>query len=226
MKKVLRITFNILAWLVLVFSLLMTLIVFTADRNNGTASLFGFIPMTVESNSMEPTFKKDDMIICREIDDIEELKTDDVITFWTIINGEKVRNTHRIIRINDENGTKNFITRGDNNSRDDDISVYAVDVIGKWTGAKISGFGKAMGFLRTKTGFFVCVLLPVAVLFLIELYRLIIVIINIKRPAVEEIDEEEIKRRAIEEYLAEQQKKNNGVKETEKTADTEDKIKG
>ena len=83
-----------------------------------------------------------------------------------------------------------------------------------------------MGFLRTKTGFFVCVLLPVAVLFLIELYRLIIVIINIKRPAVEEIDEEEIKRRAIEEYLAEQQKKNNGVKETEKTADTEDKIKG
>ncbi len=226
MKKVLRITFNILAWLVLVFSLLMTLIVFTADRNNGTASLFGFIPMTVESNSMEPTFKKDDMIICREIDDIEELKTDDVITFWTIINGEKVRNTHRIIRISDENGTKNFITRGDNNSRDDDISVYAVDVIGKWTGAKISGFGKVMGFLRTKTGFFVCVLLPVAVLFLIELYRLIIVIINIKRPAVEEIDEEEIKRRAIEEYLAEQQKKNNGVKETEKTADTEDKIKG
>ena len=83
-----------------------------------------------------------------------------------------------------------------------------------------------MGFLRTKTGFFVCVLLPVAVLFLIELYRLIIVIINIKRPAVEEINEEEIKRRAIEEYLAEQQKKNNGVKETEKTADTEDKIKG
>lgn len=226
MKKVLRITFNILAWLVLVFSLLMTLIVFTADRNNGTASLFGFIPMTVESNSMEPTFKKDDMIICREIDDIEELKTDDVITFWTIINGEKVRNTHRIIRISDENGTKNFITRGDNNSRDDDISVYAVDVIGKWTGAKISRFGKVMGFLRTKTGFFVCVLLPVAVLFLIELYRLIIVIINIKRPAVEEIDEEEIKRRAIEEYLAEQQKKNNGVKETEKTADTEDKIKG
>ncbi|MBR0483292.1 MAG: hypothetical protein IJJ69_00755, partial [Oscillospiraceae bacterium] len=66
--------------------------------------------------------------------------------------------------------------------------------------------GNVMNFLRTKTGFFVCILIPMAIFFLFELYKFIVVLIEIKRPAVLEIDEEEIKRRAIEEYLAEQKK--------------------
>lgn len=64
-----------------------------------------------------------------------------------------------------------------------------------------------MSFLRTKTGFFVCILIPIALFFLFELYKLILTIIEVKRPAAPEVDEEEIKRRAVEEYLAEQKKK-------------------
>ena len=81
MKKIIKGIFNVLAWIVLVFSMIMTLLVFTADRNNGTASLFGFIPMTVESDSMKPTFLANDLIICREIDDIGDLEEGDVITY-------------------------------------------------------------------------------------------------------------------------------------------------
>ena len=208
MKKCIKVIFNILAWIVLIFSMIITLLVFTADRNNGTASLFGFIPMTVETDSMKPTFLANDLIICREIDDIENLEKDDVITFWTIIDGKKVRNTHRIVEINEINGTKNFVTRGDNNSRDDDIAVYGVDIIGKWTGVKIGGFGKVMNYLRTKTGFFICVLIPIALFFLFELYKLIVVIVEIKRPVLTSEDEEGIKKKAIEEYLEEQKRLN------------------
>lgn len=64
-----------------------------------------------------------------------------------------------------------------------------------------------MDFLRTKTGFFICILLPIALFFLFELYKLIATIIEIKRPTITESDEEEIKRRAVEEYLAQQKKK-------------------
>ncbi|MGN0114614.1 MAG: signal peptidase I [Acutalibacteraceae bacterium] len=219
MKKCVKVIFNVVAWIVLIFSLLVTLLVFTADRNNGTASLFGFIPMTVESDSMKPTFATDDMIICREIDDIENLKEGDVISFWTIIEGQKVKNTHRIVKINEVNGTKNFVTRGDNNSRDDDISVYGVDIIGKWTGVRLNGFGKVMNFLRTQTGFFICVLIPIALFFLFELYKLIVVIVDIRRPKLSSEDEEEIKKKAIEEYLAEQNKSGS---DTEKTTDGEE----
>ena len=74
MKKVLRVGANVIAWIVLIFALLITIIVFSSGRNNGVANLFGYIPMTVESDSMKPTFSKNDLIICKEIDDVNSLK--------------------------------------------------------------------------------------------------------------------------------------------------------
>lgn len=206
MKKAVKIVFNVIAWIVLILALLVTVLVFSADRNNGVASLLGYIPLTVESDSMKPTFAKDDLIIDKEIDDIKSLEKGDVITFWTIIEGQKVKNTHRIVEINEVNGNISFTTKGDNNPIEDTLDVYSGDIIGKWTDVKIGSFGKVMSFLRTKTGFFVCILIPMALFFLFELYKLIVTIVEIKRPVPEEIDEEEIKKRAIEEYLAEQKK--------------------
>ena len=205
MKKALKIFFNILAWVLLILALLITILVFSSGRNNGVPNLFGIIPMTVETASMEPTFKVDDMIICKEVDDINDLKEGDVITFWTIIEGQRVKNTHRIVGINQtENGSRSFVTRGDNNGMDDDMPAYAGDVIGKWTGMRLPGFGKVMRFLSTKTGFFCCIIIPMALFFLFELYKFIATLMEVKKPKLSESDEEEIKRRAIEEYLASQ----------------------
>ena len=207
MKKVLKTAVSVLAWIVLIFALLITILVFSADKNNGVASLLGYIPLTIESDSMKPTFEKNDMIIDKEIDDVKKLKNGDVITFWTIIDGKKVKNTHRIIKVNSVNGNVSFTTKGDNNKIKDSLEVYPADIIGQWTETKIGGFGKVMSFLRTKTGFFICIIIPMALFFLFELYKLIVVIVEVKRPAAEEIDEEEIKKKAIEEYLAQQEKK-------------------
>lgn len=211
MKKVLKIVVNVLAWIVLVFALLVTIVVFSSGRNNGVANLMGYIPLTVESDSMLPTFAQGDMIICKEIDDINTLAEGDVITFWTIIDGKRVKNTHRIVGINQAENSRSFVTRGDNNNLEDDMPAYAGDLIGKWTNVKISGAGKVMAFLRTKTGFFVCILIPMAIFFLFELYKFIITLIEVKRGDEPELDEEEIKRRAIEEYLAQQRAAEGGA---------------
>ncbi len=203
MKKALRIGANVIAWIVLIFALLITIIVFSSGRNNGVANLFGYIPMTVESDSMKPTFSKNDLIICKEIDDLNSLKEGDVITFWTVIDGRRVKNTHRIVGINISENSRSFVTRGDANAIDDTSPAYASDIIAKWTETKISGLGKFMNFLRTKKGFFICILIPMAIFFLFELYKFIVTLIEVKRPeAAEQLDEEEIKRRAIAEYLA------------------------
>ena len=221
MKKVLKTIANVLSWVILVFALLITILVFSSGRNNGVANLFGYIPLTVESDSMLPTFAQGDLI-CKEIDDLYSLKENDVITFWTIIDGKKVKNTHRIISVNEFENTRSFVTRGDNNPVNDEIPAYAGDIIGEWTDIKISGMGTVMNFLRTKTGFFVCILIPMAIFFLFELYKFIVVLIEIKRPEVPEIDEEEIKRRAIEEYLAEQkQNASSGEAEASETEASE-----
>ena len=222
MKKAVKITVNILAWIVLVFALLITLIVFSSEKNNGVSNIFGYMPLTVESDSMSPTFKKGDMILCKEIDDVNDLKKDDVITFWTIIDGKRVKNTHRIVEVNNVDGSVSFITRGDNNSADDEVPAYSSDIIGKWTDVKISGFGKVLDFLKTKKGFFICIIIPLAVFFLFELYKFIATIIEVKNGGKsEKLDEEEIKRRAIEEYLAEKKKSEEAA---ESAADTAEKI--
>ncbi len=213
MKSVLKIIFNALAWVILIIALLITIIVFSSERNNGVANLFGFIPMTVESDSMKPTFQQGDLIITRELDDVNTLKEGDVITFWTIIDGKRVKNTHRIVGINQAENSRSFVTRGDANTLDDTMPAYAGDIIGKWTEFRVPGLGKALSFLRTKTGFFVCIIIPMAIFFLIELYKFIMTLVEVRRPAVEEVDEEEIKRRAIEEYLAEQKAKEQGAAE-------------
>ena len=219
MKKVLKNIVNVLAWIFLVLALLVTIMVFSTSRNNGVANLFGYVPFTVESDSMLPTFGKGDLIISREIDDPDELKVDDVITYWTIIDGKRVKNTHRIVGINQAENSRSFVTRGDNNTLDDELSAYAGDIIGKWTNVRIKGAGNVMNFLRTKTGFFVCILLPMAIFFLFELYKFIVVLIEIKRPDAPELSEEEkeeIRRRAVEEYLAKQnqQDSSDGAKAT------------
>lgn len=206
MKKVLKITANVLVWIILILALLITIMVFSSGRNNGISNLLGYIPMTVESDSMKPTFKKNDLIICKEVDDVYSLKKGDVITFWTIIDGKKVKNTHRIVEVNEFENTRSFVTRGDNNNQDDTMPAYAGDVIGKWTDVKLDGFGKVMNFLKTKTGFFVCIVIPMAVFFLIELYKFVVTLIELKKPQLTDEDEEEIKKRAIEEYLAAQKK--------------------
>ena len=88
MKKVLKIVMNVLAWIVLIFALLVTIVVFSSGRNNGVANLLGYIPLTVESDSMLPTFAQGDMIICKEIDDINTLAEGDVIMVEKLAAGE------------------------------------------------------------------------------------------------------------------------------------------
>ena len=223
MEKVLTITANVLVWIILILALLVTIMVFSSGRNNGVANLLGYIPMTVESDSMKPTFKKDDLIICKEVDDVYALQEGDVITFWTMIDGQRVKNTHRIVAINEIDNTRSFVTRGDNNPQDDTVPASANDIIGKWTDVKLGGFGKVMNFLRTKTGFFICIVIPMAVFFLVELYKFIVTLVELKKPELTDEDEEEIKKRAIEEYLAAQKQEEENKNKAEQSISGEDK---
>ncbi len=215
MKKALSIIVNIIAWIILLFALLVTIIVFSSSRNGDTAEVFGYIPLSVESDSMKPTFKQGDLIIIKEVDDLYDLKEGDVITYWTIIDGKRVKNTHRIVSINEFENTRSFVMKGDNNELNDEEPALPSDIIGKWNETKIGGGGKVMDFLRTKKGFFICIVIPMILFFLFELYKFIVTLVEVRKPALTEADEEEIKKRAIEEYLAEQKKNDSG--ETDNT---------
>ena len=216
MKKIFKVLANVLAWIILVLALLVTVAVFSSSKHNGITNLFGYMPMSVQSDSMAPTFREGDMVIVKEIDDPFALQENDVVTFYTMINGVRVLNTHRIVSVNKTDSGVTFTTKGDNNSINDSTDVAVGDLVGKWTGTKLKGIGKAADFLKTKTGFFICIVIPMAIFFLIELYKFIVTLIEIKKPKMTQNEEEEIKRRAVEEYLA-------GLKEKEGKAAEEEK---
>ena len=215
-KKILSITATVLVWAFVAFALLTTVLVFTAQGDeDGIPALFGKSLITVESESMEDTFKKGDLIWIDKISGTEnvserlaDLDVNDIITYWAPIDINKDGqlndiNTHRIVEKLD-NG---FKTQGDNNELKDSYRVGFSDVIGiAHEDDRLGGVGAVISFLRTSLGFFLCILLPLALFFLYELYCFIRLILSErpKRAGVSAEQEEEIKRRAIEEFLASQ----------------------
>lgn len=228
MKKVLNIIVDVVIWVFVAFAALMTFLVFTSSQNKeGVPSIGGKMLFTVQTESMKPTINVGDMVkVEKVLDPNSTLKVDDIITFYMDDgSGNIIINTHRIVKVNDQgDGYCTFTTKGDNNSENDTSDVKTKDIIGKYSG-KIPKVGKVVDFLKTKLGFFVCILLPLIAFFLYELIRFIMVVIEGRRDtAISAEDEEEIKKKAIEEYLAKQamaQNNENAVTESEETKATE-----
>ena len=214
--KIAGIVANVLIWIVVVISLLVTILVFSAQGSeDGVPSLFGKSLVTIESGSMEPTYKSGDLIFITKISDDEKanLKVGDIITYHAPIDINKDGaigdiNTHRIVSI--DLAAKTVKTQGDNketNAVADNYTVSFKDIIGTATeDGKMGGVGSVIDFLRSSLGFFLCILLPLILFVLYELYRFILLIVTerAKKSPVSAETEEEIKKRAIEEYLAAQ----------------------
>jgi signal peptidase len=140
-------------------------------------------------------------------------------------------NTHRIVSHDPASGV--IVTKGDNNLFADNegstpYTIHRNDVIGKCTEeGSIRNLGNVIEFLRSRLGFFVCIVLPLILFFLYELYNFINILVSekAKRAPVAKETEEEIKRRAIEEYLKNQQaeanKKTNEAEEPTSQQDGE-----
>lgn len=154
--------------LVIIFAILISYSAFTTKAGNGVPSIFGFEPFAVQSESMEPFFYKGDLIIDKKVTDFSTLKEGDVITFWTFINGYRALNTHRIVTVEDHGNYYTYITRGDHNPVNDTSFVHSRDVVGKYV-THIPKLGSVLDFLQTSKGFFICIVLPVAIFFLYQL---------------------------------------------------------
>ena len=215
-KKIAETSVNVLIWIVVAISLLITILVFSAQGSeDGVPSLFGKSLVTIETGSMEPTYNSGDLVFMTKLSNEEKgnLKPGDIITYFAPIDinndGQKGDiNTHRIVSIDEASGTVK--TKGDNpvtNPVADDYTVHLSSIIGYCTeDGRVGGLGAVIGFLRSSLGFFLCIVLPLILFFLYELYRFIMLIASerAKRAPVSTETEEEIKRRAIEEYIKSQ----------------------
>lgn len=169
---------DILSILFLLVAITITVLVFTS-KATGNPSLFGRSLMSVQTGSMEPTLMVGDLIIDKvpTAEQAQNLEVGDVISFQAVNEDGTAyyTNTHRIVEVRqDSDGKTYYITKGDHEQENDLGQTYWDRVLGVWesktigraNGKRIGGLGKVMDFLKSPTGFGLCVLLPIAIFFL------------------------------------------------------------
>ena len=192
MRKILKILFKIVLWLMISVCLLLAVILFIAKRDSdGTATVFGYQMRIVGSPSMESCAETD--VSEFEIKDIpvgsvifievvpeenseawyESLKVGDVLTFRYTYLQEEVF-THRIIKISEKEGGMYEITlRGDNKNSDLNTLEQTIDqdqIIGKVVGQSYA-LGLILGVLKVPVVWITVIGIVLAIGFIIVLER-------------------------------------------------------
>ncbi len=226
-KKVASTVLNIIIWVFVIFSMVVSLVVLssTAFNNDGTGvpSLGGYSLITVQSDSMKPEFSKGALIVVKKAtaEQRTQYKEGDVITYFDYqADGSFIFVTHRVIGV-EELAVTTYTTLGDNKEFDltngAGLRVFCNDVLGEYTGVQIPFLGAALDFIKQPVGFGLFIILPLLAFFLYELYNFIRTLIEVKgKPVtvtISQEDEEAIKKRAIEEYLRQLREEENKASE-------------
>lgn len=180
-KNILGGIVDFLMLVVIVIAIGITLISLTSDNNN-VSKIGKYIPLNVKTNSMEPTIMEGDFIIMEECDPTN-LQVGDVIAYFATEQDKVIVKTHRIVTVDSSSGTNSYITRGDNNEVDDPIPVFPTDIIGKWHNVRLAKVGTILDFVSSQTGFLICIVLPLFVLFIYQIYKFVVVVIEEKNAA-------------------------------------------
>ena len=180
LKRAGTIVISVILWAIILLASLYAFTTMATKDDQSVASILGYTPMTVETDSMKPTFQSGDLIFIKKCD-TSKLKEGDIITFHTIIDNQYALNTHRILKIEETNGVRSYTTVGDNNNGIADQHVISDgDIVGKYVG-HISDLGKVMDFLSSSIGFLIVIVFPMLLFFIYQVYNLIMISIRLKK---------------------------------------------
>ncbi|WAA10006.1 signal peptidase I SipW [Fervidibacillus albus] len=161
MKKLVKITGNVLYGLVIATLIMLTVIVISSRASGGEPELFGYQLKIVLSGSMEPTFHTGSIILVKKVEDPTVMKEGDVITF---VNENNQTVTHRIIDVLNQSGKPFYQTKGDNNEDPDSNLVIPDNVLAKYTGITIPYVGYLLEYASRPVGTAILLIIPGAIL--------------------------------------------------------------
>lgn len=133
-------------------------------------TVFGLSPVIVLSGSMYPTFEAGDMVLLKTVD-VNTITEGDVICYFADDNKDTAI-THRVLEVQTlEDGTLTFVTKGDANNTPDRVAVTADMVQGRYTGLVFPNLGDVALFLQTPAGMIICIVCPLALIFIWDAVR-------------------------------------------------------
>lgn len=222
--RIINLIKNIICWTLIVV-LVFTLVLFFTSRINGsTPSVFGYSIFRVSSGSMEPELMVGDIILDKEVDNPEDLKIGDVITFKSNEYDDMLV-THQIIKAPyEENGKLMLQTKGvANDLADKPISADNVKGI---MICKVDYLDTVYNIFLSPWGLLILIAL-IVIIFFDEIITIVKILTNNDKSVKEADDINEIIDRLQTEKLkeqAERQKKQAEKAEKESKKDSEDSI--
>jgi len=186
-KKGIDISLTVLVVVLFILGIFMVIIAFSSRNDTRTqlGNVFGYTPVNIVSDSMEPTIKTGSLVLIKEVVDYSTLQVDDIVTFRFINPDDSSLwslNTHRIIEvITRPDGSYSFVSQGDKPGAPVDDLIYDYDIVGKVVGKPIPVLGSILDFLKSMLGFGLVIVLPLFVYFAYRVYVLVKVINDIRR---------------------------------------------
>lgn len=111
------------------------------------------------SGSMEPIIKVKDAVVIRRVEE-PDIKVGDVVTYRSLDEAfYGILITHRVVNIDEKNGEKVYITKGDSNLTIDRTPVYFSQIQGKVV-MRIPKIGYLKYFLVNSYGWIMAVVIP------------------------------------------------------------------
>lgn len=174
-----------------------------------------FSVYTIVSQSMEPTINVYDVIVNTRVDKPTDIKTNDVITYistWQVTYGMTI--THRVIGTKTlDDGSTCYITRGDNNTQEDQACVKESNVIGV-VKAVIPGLGRVQSFLSSSMGWLLLIIIPALYIIVKDIIKLFKLAKDNKEEKTIEVNSEE--KEKIEEIEKKDSKKSKNLPKNKK----------
>lgn len=147
----------------IVFMAMFALIVCLQRFSDNNISIFKYRMFSVATGSMKPKYLVGDVILCKEVD-VRTLKVGDDITYKGKSGTFKDKTvTHRIVKIDDSDSEIRIYTKGIASTRIDPV-VTEEQVYGKIV-TKFEFLSWLYKFITTPTGFYMCIFIPIAILF-------------------------------------------------------------
>ena len=154
---------------ILIINIILIVQGFDSNKSN-LPNIGGYFPLMVQSGSMEPTICEGDLIFVHLIDSTDDLKVDDIITYWDNEPGGTLV-THRIAEITKDKDNKLvYRTKGDGNPIEDSRYLYPDKVVGVYVN-RFAGLGRVAMFMQTIPGLIVCVVLPLLIFVVYDVIR-------------------------------------------------------
>lgn len=227
LKAVLNTIINILIVVVLIVSLLVAVMALSSKKT-GISTVFGYTVQPIQSDSMKGgspdgyeggDFEKGDLMIAKatDFDSAAVYEKGDIVTFQSKdLQGNVALVCHRIVDVaTAPDGSAVYQTWGDNREvsevpdqlHEEDYlpakEIGSVYYSAKEHGFILKGWGKVIDFLKTQTGFFFAVLLPMIIFFMYALVRVVLSATNYRKAKAID-DKDEAVKAAVAEALASQ----------------------